>query len=82
MQTLLKQLYKSYFDLSINEKINFRQFRNSLNINSPYYTSVVSYQKEDKYTKAPKVNNGLYHHVGKTHSKYPIIFFYSNNLDK
>ena len=82
MQNYFTQIYKPYFDLSINEKINFRQFRNSLNLRAPYYTSIVSFRKKDGSTKAPKINNGLYHHVGKTHAKYPIIFFYSNNLDR
>jgi hypothetical protein len=74
---LLVQLYKSYFDLSINEKINFKQWRNGLNINGLFLCSISSYSKTDKYTKAPKINNGLYHHIGKNHSKYSKSFFQS-----
>jgi hypothetical protein len=77
MRNYLKQIYKPYFLLSINEKINFRQHRNAININGLFYTSIVSYKITDSTTKAPKINNGIYHKQGKTHAKYPIIFFYT-----
>lgn len=68
--TTLKNLHKSYFDLNIHQRINERQFRNSLNINFLFAT-VIRQSTYSKYeTTHPKVNNGTYHHIGKSHSKY------------
>jgi hypothetical protein len=66
-----KSIYKKYFELSINQRINERQHRNALNINNLFAT-VLNQCTYSKYEEThPKINNGLYHHVGKTHSKYP-----------
>ena len=60
-----------YLRLNINQRINERQHRNSLNINHLFKT-VISDARHSQYeATAPKVNNGMYHHIGKTHSKYP-----------
>jgi hypothetical protein len=77
MRNYLKQIYKPYFLLSINEKINFRQYRNALNINGLYFISIASYKTTDKATKAPKINNGTYHKQGKNHAKYPVKFLFN-----
>jgi len=68
-------MYKSFYSLSIHERINFRQYRNSLNINHLYLTSSSSYRSssDSNVIQFPKINNGLYHHIGKTHSKYPLM---------
>ena len=68
----LKNTYSSYFKLSIDEKINLRQFRNSLNINGLFYCCLTTnWNQSDMIHKTyPKINNGLYHHIGKNHSKY------------
>lgn len=67
----VKKMYGSYFKLSINQKINERQSRNGLNINF-LFSTVISSCNYSKYTAtAPVINNGLYHHIGKNHSKYP-----------
>lgn len=64
--------YGKYFTLNIHQKINERQLRNSLNINGLFRTVIT----QGSYSAThPKVNNGLYHHTGKTHSKYPIYDF-------
>jgi len=64
--------HRPYFALTVHQRINERQHRNSLNINH-LFSTVVSQCEYSKYSKdAPKVNNGLYHHTGKSHSKYPI----------
>lgn len=79
MKNYLKQIYKPYFLLSINEKINFRQHRNALNINGLFYISIASYKTADKATKAPRINNGIYHKQGKNHAKYPVKFLSNYN---
>jgi hypothetical protein len=63
--------YKSYFRLNINQRINERQHRNALNINYLFSTVISSctYSGFENYLH-PKVNNGLFHHYGKNHSKY------------
>jgi hypothetical protein len=62
---------KKYFNLSIHQRINERQERNSLNINGLFRT-VINDGNFSTYTaEYPKINNGLYHHIGKNHSKYP-----------
>jgi hypothetical protein len=63
--------YRSYFALNIHQRINERQHRNSLNINHLFPIVLSQGHYTDYTTTAPKVNNGLYHHIGKTHSKYP-----------
>lgn len=67
-----KNLYKSYFELNIHQKINERQHRNALNINNLFACVLRScnYSKYKDYAH-PKINNGIYHPIGKTHSKYP-----------
>ena len=66
-----KNLYKSYFKLSIIQRINERQYRNALNINN-LFSCVISDCIHSKYeTTHPQINNGIYHHIGKNHSKYP-----------
>lgn len=67
-----QKMYGTYFRLNINQRINERQHRNSLNINHLFSTTI-SQCGYTQYTETyPKVNNGLYHHVGKSHSKYPV----------
>jgi len=63
--------YGAYFNLNIHQKINNRQKRNALNINGLFKTVITqcTYTKYD--AEYPQINNGLYHHSGKTHSKYP-----------
>lgn len=63
---------KEYLKLNINQRINERQHRNSLNINFVFWV-VNSDSDHSKYENSdhPKINNGIYHHLGKTHSKYP-----------
>jgi hypothetical protein len=64
-------MYKSYFSLNIHQRINERQVRNLLNINN-LFASVVCQGNYKKYTtEHPIVTNGIYHHIGKNHSKYP-----------
>ena len=73
-QQVIKAMYRPYFEISINEKINARQRRNGLNINYLYGTTMDNVGRgylEDKDYSHPVINNGLYHHIGKTHSKYP-----------
>ncbi len=64
--------YGSYFKLNIHERINLRQNRNSLNINWLFSTVISDWWNHKDHFKAsfPKVNNGLYHHSGRNHSKY------------
>ena len=63
--------YGAYFRLGIHQRINERQKRNSLNINHVFLT-VIGQCVYTGYTATyPKINNGTYHHYGKTHSKYP-----------
>ena len=64
-------MYPTYFKLSIHQRINERQHRNSLNINHVFSTVISQCHYSTYDTTYPKVNNGLYHHVGRTHSKYP-----------
>lgn len=59
--------YQNYFKLNINQRINERQKRNSLNINGLFRTVITQNSYE---TTHPQINNGLYHHIGKNHSKY------------
>lgn len=63
--------YGKYFSLNIHQRINERQHRNSLNINNLFATVL----RQGVYTKYetthPKINNGLYHPIGKNHSQYP-----------
>ncbi len=69
-----EQLYQDYFKLNLHQRINERQHRNGLNI-THLFSTVVSQCTHSKYTKeTPKINNGLYHHIGKTHSQYPKHF--------
>jgi hypothetical protein len=64
--------YGEYFTLNINQRINARQRRNSLNINHLFATVLRQTGGYFNYeTSYPKINNGLYHHAGKSHSKYP-----------
>jgi hypothetical protein len=67
-------MYKPYFNLPIDKKINARQRRNGLNINGLYTTTAENvargYLQPSDYSH-PVINNGLYHHCGKTHSQYP-----------
>jgi hypothetical protein len=66
------QMYQPYFLLPINQRINERQKRNALNINHLFNT-VISDCNHSKYqTENPQVNNGIYHHIGRNHSKYPL----------
>jgi hypothetical protein len=66
-----KTLYQKYFALNIHQRINERQHRNALNINS-LFSTVISDCTHSKYTAThPKINNGIYHHIGKNHSQYP-----------
>ena len=54
--------YKSYNNLTINEKINFRQYRNTLNINHLFGTALRCYKNDDYLsTQTCKKNNGIYH---------------------
>jgi hypothetical protein len=71
--------YKSYFKLNVNQRINERQNRNGLNINYLFSTviSQCTYSGFENYLH-PKINNGLYHHAGKNHSKYAKII--SDNI--
>jgi hypothetical protein len=66
-----KNLYQKYFKLNINQRINERQHRNSLNINSLFSTVISDSTHSNYETTHPKINNGIYHHIGKNHSKYP-----------
>jgi hypothetical protein len=66
-----KNLYQKYFKLNINQRINERQQRNSLNINSLFSTVISDSIHSNYETTHPKINNGIYHHIGKSHSKYP-----------
>lgn len=63
--------YGKYFTLNIHQRINERQLRNSLNINH-LFSTVIKQSTYTGYTAThPKINNGMYHHIGKNHSKYP-----------
>lgn len=72
-QNFIRCGYVKYFKLNIFQRINERQKRNSMNINNLYSTVL----KQSSYTRYdathPQINNGLYHHYGKTHSKYPKV---------
>jgi hypothetical protein len=74
-----KLIYKKYFGLNVHQRINERQHRNSLNINYLFATVLSSgtYDGFENYLH-PKVNNGIYHYLGKTHSKYSKII--SDNI--
>ena len=72
-RTVIEQMYSRYFTLSINQRINERQNRNSLNINHLFATVISQTYYGNYETSYPKINNGMYHHVGKNHSKYPKI---------
>ena len=64
-------IYPKYFGLNIHQRINERQHRNALKINWVFHT-VMADSIHSKYEKThPRVNNGSYHPIGKTHSKYP-----------
>ncbi len=69
-----KTQYSSYFALPIDRRINARQNANSLNINYLFGTTMQwtgrGYIQSADYTH-PVINNGIYHHCGKTHSQYP-----------
>jgi len=60
--------YRKYFTLTINQRINERQERNALNINHLFATVI---RQNDYKATYPKLNTGIYHHVGKKHSQYP-----------
>ena len=73
-----KQLYISlglgtYFQLTIHERINLRQNRNGLNINGLFCTCLNNFWLHSNRFALdhPKINNGIYHHIGRNHSKYP-----------
>ena len=68
---MLKNLYKPYFELNIHQKINERQHRNALKINNLFACVLRSCDYSNYKHTYPKVNNGIYHPIGKTHSKYP-----------
>jgi hypothetical protein len=75
-----KQLYTffglgAYFPLTIHERINMRQNRNGLNINGLFSTCIHNYWLHSNrcVLDHPKINNGIYHHIGRTHSKYPFF---------
>lgn len=69
--TTRKNLYQNYFKLSIIQRINERQHRNALNINN-LFSCVISACIYSKYEAThPRINNGIYHHIGKNHSQYP-----------
>lgn len=69
--TVKMQMHSPYFKLPINQRINERQKRNALNINH-LFSTVISDCNHSKYqTEHPQVNNGIYHHIGRSHSKYP-----------
>lgn len=69
----METFYGAYFKLNINQRINERQARNSLNIHSLFATVIGQCCYTTYNITYPKINNGLYHHCGKTHSKYPKI---------
>jgi hypothetical protein len=52
-----------------------RQNRNSLNINGLFSTCIHNYWLHSNrcVLNHPKINNGIYHHIGRTHSKYPFF---------
>ena len=68
----LQQLYPRYFGLNINQRINARQARNGLNICSLFSATIhtITYQNAADFEQ-PYINNGLYHHPGRTHQQYP-----------
>lgn len=68
--SFIKAGHGKYFKLNIFQRINERQLRNSLNINGLFRTVITQNNYGIDY---PKINNGIYHHSGKTHSKYPKI---------
>ena len=63
--------YGKYFELNINQRINERQQRNGLNINHLFYCTITQGSYTGYTATYPKINNGLYHHIGKNHSQYP-----------
>ena len=71
--------HHKYFDLNIHQKINERQNRNSLNINNLFSTVITQNNYGEKY---PKINNGLYHHSGKSHNKYPLKDYSSKAIER
>lgn len=71
-KNIFRRMYSRYFTLGIHERINERQHRNALNINYVFYTVIADCNHSKYENKAhPRVNNGTYHHIGKSHSKYP-----------
>jgi len=68
----IRSSYYAYFNLSVNQRINLRQYRNALNINWLFSTCINGFSREDKGPEFP-VNNQvkLYHVCGKQHSQYP-----------
>ncbi len=64
--------YGKYFQLNINQRINARQNRNKLNINGLFRTVLMQSSYTGFDCENPTINNGMYHHYGKTHSKYPL----------
>jgi hypothetical protein len=69
-----------YFTLSIHHRINERQHRNRLNINLPFaatFFKIVYLDGNDfsKNCSVPVINNGIYHHQGKNHCRYPVTFY-------
>lgn len=69
--TIRQKMYPKYFRMNIHKRINERQERNSLNINGLFSTVISDSIHSEYTTEYPKINNGMYHHIGKTHSKYP-----------
>jgi len=63
--------YGKYFQLNIHQRINARQNRNKLNINGLFRTVLMQSSYTSYECEHPTINNGLYHHTGKNHSKYP-----------
>jgi len=73
MKTGIKQqMYQAYFRLNINQRINERQQRNSMPINHLFSTVISQCTYSGYSAEFPKVNNGLYHHIARSHSKYPM----------
>ena len=67
---------KKYLSLSVDQRINARQVRNALNINALFSCTMEGITRgwmRDKDFSHPVINNRLYHHIGKTHSMYPIL---------
>lgn len=68
----LCQLYPKYFGLNINQRINARQARNGLNICGLFNAAIRTIRHQNAADfEQPYINNGLYHHPGRTHQQYP-----------